>query len=100
VVQQWRLMRGSDDLGTLTAVSVDQPWFECRFTPTDAFVAVRPLFDDELRLLEAGEMESWTAAWERIAALILSLEPMERGDLVENFLLHVYHDGRARLRYN
>ena len=96
-------MREGTTLGTLKVLGHDQPWFECRFEPTEAFEAVRPLFAEEVALVESGDLSqhltAWEDAWARIEALNLVLEPLGDGPALLKFVLHVYDDGTARLRY-
>jgi len=98
---QARLMVGDELIATLDGVNVDMPWFECRFTPEDAFEKFAPLFERELSLVEApGEMdvEEWERTmreiWSRGLVLVL-----DGGERIEEYALHVYADGTARLRY-
>lgn len=64
----YRLVRGGTRLGTVTpyAEQDDFPWRGGAFDPTSEFESVRLLFDDELRLLNADQMEEWTKVWEDI----------------------------------
>ena len=86
-------MRGTEVLGTLEVLGPDQPWFNGRFTATPAFEEVRADFQEELRLLNADRIEEWSAAWERILALGVRLDPQDGGPPIEDFLLHV--DGES-----
>ncbi len=92
-MEVWQLRRGDTLLGTLRVNSVDQPWFIGTFGATPAFEKVRPLFDEELRLLEAErnafEQDAWEAAYERIDALRLRLVLEEGGEEFDHFLLHI-----------
>jgi len=93
-VTTWRLVQGETLLGTLAAKDVDQPFYRTTFEPTSAFEPLRPLFDEELRLMDAidPDREDWTAwgaAYSRIERLGLRLEPLDGGDPITEFLLHV-----------
>ena len=95
----WKLMRGTELLGTLEVLGPDQPWLNARFTAPPTFEEVRAHFEEELRLLNADRMEEWAAAWERILALGLWLDPQDGGPPIGDFLLHV--DGEsAWFRYH
>ena len=95
----WKLMRDTEVLGTLEILGPDQPWVNARFTATPAFEEVSANFAEELGLLNADRMEEWSAAWERILALGLWLDPQDGGPPIEEFLLHI--DGpSAWFRYN
>lgn len=96
----WRLMRGETLLGTLSLDGVNQPFFMTTFEPTDEFGAIRPLFDEELRLAEAedADWESVEPAYERIRSLDLRLAPLDGGEDITDFLLHIRGD-EAWFRY-
>jgi len=95
-----RLLRGSTLLATISDLQPDMPFFEGRFIAEPAFEQVRPLFEDEWRILNERPFEEWEQAWNLVRALGLSLDPGDgspsRGP--EEYLLHVKGD-RARLRY-
>lgn len=95
---QWELRRGGVTLGILTLDDVDQPWFYCHFEPTEAFEEIKPLFDEELHLLEADEMDAWDKVYEAILSLGLRLQSLDDNTAIEEFLLHI--DGnQAWFRY-
>ena len=84
----------------LSKAEVDQPWFICSFSPTAAFEEVKPLFDRELELLNAGDSEedAWEEIMGQIDALKLRLTEAENGNNIEEFLLHIQND-EAWFRY-
>lgn len=64
-----------------------------------AFAGVKPLFDEELELVESGlddHVEAWERIHERITGSLSLLSP--RGPVAE-FLLHV-EDGKAWFRWS
>ena len=97
---EWTLLdRDGTELGTLLVVSVDQPWFICNFEPRSAFESIRPLFDEEFRLLhetpkgdDAERWASWEAAYGRIGALGLRVISKSRNEQYTDPFLHI--DGR------
>lgn len=94
----YQLIRDGQALATLTRTGSDFPWHEGAYVATDAFEAVRPLFDRERALLEQDRMDEWERAWEEIEALGLVLRPLDgRPDIVE-FLIH-FDDAGAWWRY-
>ncbi len=94
----FHLYRGERLLGTLTRTDGDMPWHLGAFDPAPAFEEVRPLFDQELALLNADRMDEWEAAWAEVEALGLRLEPVPAGVAITEFLLHV-EGPRAWWRY-
>ena len=83
---------------TLQHDGADMFWHDGTFAPTPAFDAIAPLFVETLRLLEGDEMDAFEVAYERIVALGLGLHPIEGGDPIREFLLHI-DGGQARVRY-
>lgn len=96
------LKQGEILLGILTFDYVAQPWFMCKFVPTEAFATVKPLFDEELALLNAEKLDEYEKVWEQIDALIdalkLRLVLANTGDVIEEFLLHI-QGNKAWFRY-
>jgi hypothetical protein len=100
MMKEWRLKRGNVVLGTLSELSIDQPFGVYRFEPTPDFEGVRPLFDEELRLLNTRRSTSreWEEASERIEGLGLTLVSPDEAQIIDDFLLHIDGD-RAWFRY-
>ena len=97
------LKREDELLGTLRSYSTDFPWVNCKFEPLPAFENLRPLFSEELRLLDAGlgdgdQVEKWEAAYNRITSAGLRLFDVEKEDYIDEFLLHIDGD-EAWFRY-
>lgn len=86
VGQVWQLRRGDELVGEITVEVPDFPWLSGTFTPTPAFEEVKPLFDEELALLEAEE-PAWERAYRRINDSLSLIAP--GGQTVAEFLLHV-----------
>jgi hypothetical protein len=94
------LKRGETLLGVLHVVGSEFPWTRCTFDATPDFEQVRPLFEDELAVLETKDMEAWAASYNKIVALKLQLVDAATGSEVGDgdFLLHIRGD-EAWLRY-
>ncbi len=93
-MSKFALRRGYERLGTLEVVNIDQPWFMCKFEATPAFEQFRPLFDEELRLLEQdrqddNDWEEWEAAYSRIEELGLCIGALDGGNDITDFLVHI-----------
>ncbi len=66
----WTLQR-RDDGGVLAELVVnggDFPWLNARVEPRDGLAELRPLFAEELRLLDGidEDVESWERAYEAV----------------------------------
>ncbi|NUT92810.1 MAG: hypothetical protein HOY78_12390, partial [Saccharothrix sp.] len=84
--------RGEELLGRIVIESGDFPWLCGRFLPEPAFSDVKPLFDEELTLVESDlddHVEAWERIYDRITGALTLLSP--RGPVPE-FLLHVQGD--------
>ncbi len=72
----------------------DWPWYSCNFQPTLDFQQYKPLFDQELELLEdKGANEAWDLAYEKIEDLGLTLIYPSQAKTTDVFLLHIESDG-------
>lgn len=92
----WRLQRGEELLGEIVIEDSDFPWLSGRFRPQPTFAEVRPLFDEELALVEtlldsesAEDVEAWERVYERITGSLSLVAPH---GLVPEFLLHIQGD--------
>jgi hypothetical protein len=85
----WQLLRGDELLAELVVTGGDFPWLNAEVRPTAGFAEVRPLFDDELRRLEAldEDPEPWEATYRRIREAVRLAAP--DGRPVPEFLLHI-----------
>jgi hypothetical protein len=100
-VTEARLTLNGESIGELREVRPDMPWFEARFSPTDAFAAVEPLFREEREVSERPNFDAqgWQSLWEQIWAEGVALV-LPDGTVVErDFAVHLYEDGTARFRY-
>ena len=89
VKMELHLKRGEELLGVLRSYDSDFPWVNCRFEPTSSFDAIRPLFDEELKLLDADQMDEWETVYARINSLGLKLIDTKDKKTIDEFLLHV-----------
>jgi hypothetical protein len=87
----YRLVRSDVVLGVVThdPSQDDFPWQGGVFSPTADFDDVRPLFEEELRLLNADQMDAWIPAWDNIDRVGLRLEPLSGGTPITNVLIHI-----------
>jgi hypothetical protein len=92
------LKRGEELLGVLHCYDLDMPWFKGRFEAAAGFSEVKQLFEDELKFLDADQMDDWQIAYERINALGLKLIDVQTNEEIIEFVLHV-RDTEAWLRY-
>jgi hypothetical protein len=92
------LKRGEELLGVLHCYDLDMPWFKGRFEAAAGFSEVKKLFEDELKFLDADQMDDWQIAYERINALGLKLIDVQTNEEIIEFVLHV-RETEAWLRY-
>lgn len=89
--RSWTLHRGDELLGAieLRAELCDFPWYGGRFTPAPAYAEYASLFADELRLLDAEEMDAWGRVLAQIEGPGLRLVPEGGGPAEINPVLHI-----------
>jgi hypothetical protein len=87
--ETWRLYNEQELLGTLVVTDADFPWLNGRFQAEPAFEPVRPLFAEELRLLDTidDDVDAWEAAYGQIREAVSLAAPDGRS--VPEFLLHI-----------
>ena len=88
----WELARGEQIIARLVVTGSDFPWLHARLNPQDGFDDVRPMFEDELRLLDQldDHIPAWEAVYQQIRQTVTLIKPDRRA--VPEFLLHI--DGR------
>jgi hypothetical protein len=85
----WHLRRGDQLVAELVVTGGDFPWLSATVRATPAFDELRPLFAEELRLLDRldQDVEAWEAAYDRIRQEVILERP--DGFAVPEFLLHI-----------
>ncbi|WP_431883265.1 hypothetical protein [Micromonospora gifhornensis] len=90
----WTLHRRDDGglLADLVVTGGDFPWLNAHVRPTEGFPEVRPLFAEELRLLDHIDQngESWERAYDAVRNAVTLRYP--QGREVPEFLLHIEGD--------
>ena len=87
---EWRLTSGEQIIARLVVTGSDFPWLHARVEPQDGFDDVRPMFDEELRLLDPlddDNVAEWEDAYQRIRRSVSLVKP--DGHPVPEFLLHI-----------
>jgi hypothetical protein len=95
----WQLASSDRTIALLVVTGSDFPWLHSRVEPQDGFDDVRPIFEDELRLLDDldDQIPAWEAMYQQIRRTVSLIKP--DGRAVPEFLLHI--DGReARWRWS
>ncbi|MBM7771885.1 hypothetical protein JOD54_002089 [Actinokineospora baliensis] len=85
----WRLTSGDDPVADIVINDSDFPWLYGRLVPLPAFDRFRPLFDQELALVESPDVAAWDSVHAKIAASLTLHAPT--GPVAE-YLLHVDGD--------
>lgn len=89
----FRFFRGHELLGMLVcSAATDSAWQGGHFEPAASFDRVRPLFDNELHLLKARRLPEWKEMWEEIQRPGLKLEPVDGGEPITSFIIHIEED--------
>lgn len=91
------LVRGDAVLGTIEVKpgEADPPWTSGAFRPTEAFEAVRELFEQELLLLRANtedddeQWDEWEAAHAELHDPGLRLRSPDRSYEADEILIHI-----------
>jgi len=88
----WQLASSDRTIALLVVTGSDFPWLHARVEPQDGFDNVRPIFEDELRLLDDldDHIPAWEAIYQQIRQTVSLIKP--DGRPVPEFLLHI--DGR------
>ena len=89
----WSLHHAGRAVAEFHVTGGDFPWLNARVVALPGFEEVAPLFQDEVRLLDAleeTETPEWTAAYERIRDQTRLTYPDGRN--VPEFLLHIQDD--------
>ncbi|WP_329105225.1 hypothetical protein OG792_31995 [Micromonospora sp. NBC_01699] len=86
----WRLYAGDELLGDLVVDGGDFPWLAARFEPLPAYRPFRPLFDEDVRLLDGAveDVEAQVASDRAMRAAAIALADPD-GFRVPEFLLHI-----------
>ncbi|MFB7134416.1 hypothetical protein ACFCZY_22695 [Streptomyces sp. NPDC056237] len=98
--RSWQLMQAHTLLGTLTLDEIDQPWFRCHFTGTQAWEDVRPVLEEWTHSIEPEEPDppKVDQALRSVDALHLALVPTDGNEPIDDFLIHI-RGSRASFRY-
>lgn len=94
------LMYEDTQVGVLIPYESHSLWVSCHFVPDPAFTQIQPLFEEAYQLTknwkEDENQEGWKKAYEKVAALDLSLvrEDGKKGELSS---IHI-HNGKASFR--
>jgi hypothetical protein len=90
----WTLHRRDDGkiVADLVVTGGDFPWLNAHVHPYDGLVDLRPLFAEELRLLDRIDdgVEPWERAYEAVRNAVILRYP--QGHEVPEFLLHIDGD--------
>ncbi|MFY7752862.1 MAG: hypothetical protein ACOVQU_13785 [Exiguobacterium acetylicum] len=86
--------RGGQELGTLTVLEADFPWYKGEFCPTPEFEQVRPLFEELFLSLTSGTFDE---TWEKINEPGVLLKSRHDATNYHTFILHI-RKNRFRLR--
>jgi len=95
-LEKLHLKSNHELLGILKVCSIDFPWFICKFEPTRAFAKVKPLFDEELQLID--DTQKWEQVYNKLVEFELVLIDINNNHTISKFLLHI-ENNEAWFRY-
>lgn len=87
--RHWQLNGKGILYGSLFLERIDQPWYHCRFEPTNAFQEIERLFLEEIRVLNENTFDEWKQCYDAIDLLQLELRSGESQRTIDDFLLHI-----------
>jgi hypothetical protein len=87
----WHFYRAHDLLGTIVEVAPPDgdSWQHGDFAPTPAFETVRPLFVEDLRLLNTHDLDGWLAVYHEIERPGLRLDRDTGGETGVGLVIHI-----------
>lgn len=88
---QYRLFRGNRLLGTITRTEDDPPWFNGVFDPAPDFEEFKPLFEQELKMLEnpGADQLKWEDVWMKIKRVGIRLVSADGSEEFSDFIIHI-----------
>jgi hypothetical protein len=88
---RWELRKDQILLGILDQSDLDWPWVMCQFHAAPEYEIYQPLFNEELRILDEGNLNTvaWEMAYQKITDLQLTLHAIKDGHVYKQFLLHI-----------
>ena len=87
----YHLLRGNTLLGSVNPDPEEDnfPWQGGTFVAFREFARVKELFDRELQMIEADEMDQWEEVWAEIEGPGLRLVPINGGEPMTELVIHV-----------
>jgi hypothetical protein len=73
----WQLLRGDEVVADLIVFGADFPVDKCTLDPKEGFEEIRPMFEEELRLLDAHDdsISVWERSYERVRSEVKLAHP-------------------------
>jgi hypothetical protein len=98
-VEKWNVLLENKIIGIIELYRLNQPWFYCKFYPTQQYVDIKHLFEEELKILESEDYDSWNDYYDIISSKGLKLHNLFNQEIIEEMLvLHIQND-EAWFRY-
>jgi hypothetical protein len=94
----YEVWHGDSVVGELWDMSVDQPWFRCRFVPGAGWDELRQLFAAQKEARRLHFPEHLAAAIAAVRGLEVELRPVAGGEPIHPWMLYL-SEGRADFRY-
>jgi hypothetical protein len=98
-VDEWKVVLEGKIIGVARLYNINQPWFYCKFYPTNEYENVKYLFEEEFKILESEDYDAWNDYYDVISLKGLKLISLSSGQSIEDMLVvHIQLD-TAWFRY-
>ncbi len=95
----WDLIKQGTLLATLTLDYKDQPWFNCKFHPTPAFLEYEQVFNKLSSLVSGEDWLTYEEYYElEFMPMSIHLQERESGAIIKDYQIHI-SKGKARFKY-
>lgn len=95
---EFEIWHGDSLVGALWDVSVDQPWFLCRFVPAVGWDELSPLFAAQEETRSRGFPEHLIGAVVAVRELHVEMRDVAGGEPIRPWMIYLA-EGRASFRY-
>ena len=92
-MDEWQIILEEKIIGIAKLYNINQPWFYCKFYPTQQYENLKYLFEEELKILDSEDYDSWNDYYDIITLKGLKLVNLLNGQTIEEMLvIHIQSD--------